>query len=90
MTNSGGLYPAISTKEELLRRLRQRDVPNNIPTLEPGRELVVAVKRRSEEENLKRIAALKNSLDAAHTDFETQQVFSRLGGFAKSRFSNER
>jgi len=90
MDRSSNTHPAISTKEELLRRLRERPVPRSAATLEPGRGFSIEAKQRLDEDNRQRIAVLRSTLDQAHTELETQQVFARLGGYAKARFSNER
>ena len=82
--------PTVSTKEELLRRLRNRSAPNRAATLEPQGGRGSEVKREIEKENRQRIAVLRNSLETAHSELEVNQTFARLGGFAKARFSNER
>ena len=83
-------HPTISTKEELLRRLRIRQTPSSTATLEPGGRLGKIAKRQTDEENRERISNLRNSLGAARRELEEQQVFARLSGFARAQFSNER
>ncbi len=90
MDRNGNAHPAISTKEELLRLLRERSAPRSAATLEPGRGLGINAKRQTDEENHKRIAALRNTLAKAHDNLEEQQTFARLSGFIKARFANER
>lgn len=90
MDKNGDTHPTISTKEELLRRLRERRAPRSAATLEPGRGLTMAAKRQIDEENRNRIAVLRDRLKKAATEVEAQQVFARLGGFAKSNFSQSR
>lgn len=87
---SGNAHPAISTKEELLRRLREQRAPRCSAKLEPGISLTIDARREVDEENRKRIAVLRNTLDKASTEFETQQAFARLGGYSKSNFSKSR
>lgn len=90
MDQNDDTHPTISTKEELLRRLREHPAPRSAATLEPGRVLSMDTRRQVDEENRKRIAVLRDRLEKAALEVETQQVFARLGGYAKSNFSNER
>lgn len=90
MDHRDNAYPAITTKEELLRRLREQRAPLSAAKLEPGRGLAIDARRQVDEENRKRIATLRDRLEKAATEVEAQQVFARLGGYAKSGFSQSR
>jgi len=90
MDQNDDTRPTISTKEELLRRLREQRAPLSAAKLEPARGLAIDARRQVDEENRKRIATLRDRLGKAGTEVEAQQVFARLGGFAKSNFSQSR
>ena len=90
MALKGDGHSMISTKEELMRRLRERTKPTPTVTLEPDDSAAGNVRRVRENEGRMRIARLQASLDAAQSEFQTQQTFARLGGYAKARFDHER
>lgn len=90
MSNLNETHPSISTKHELLTRLREKSVPDCAATLDLDSGVGTDVRRKGEEEGLLRIARLRSSLDSAHDRLERHQAFARLGGYAKAWFSQER
>lgn len=83
-------HPTISTKEELIQRLRHRRKPLVHAELTPTGETLREIARRNDGENERRIARLRNSLEDAGGNLDKQQSFARLGGFAAARFNRER
>lgn len=90
MALKGDGHSTVSTKEELMRRLRERTKPTPTVTLEPDGSVAGDVRRHRDNEGRMRIAKLRSSLVAAQSEFQTQQTFARLGGYAKARFGRER
>lgn len=81
---------AISTKAELLKRLRNRERPGLSVHLTPAGPVAQQIHKEGVCENERRIARLRNSLHKAHAAIELQHSFSRLDGYAVARFSKER
>lgn len=90
MSDPNNTHPVISTKHELLMRLRERSAPDCAATLDLDSNLGVDVRRKGEEERLLRIARLRGSLNSAHDRLDKQQAFARLGGYAKAGFEIKR
>ena len=90
MSDSNDTHPLISTKHELLMRLRERSVPDCEATLDLDSGVGTDVRRKGETERLFRIARLGGSLDSAHDRLDKQQAFARLGGYAKAGFEIKR
>lgn len=79
-----------STKEELLRRLRDRQTPQVENKLTPANDHGGYVRVEVSRENERRIAVLRNSLTKAHEVLDTQHSFARLDGYAAAHFEKER
>lgn len=90
MDRSEGAFPAISTKEELLQRLRYRHKPSVQARPQPSSLDVRDIANAVDHANERRIARLRKGLGQAHSRLEEQHSFARLGGFAASRFNRER
>lgn len=81
---------AITTKAELLQRLRERSKPQVQTQLTPNGPAVSETSKALLRENERRIALLRTSLHDAHDALETQHSFARLSGYAAARFSRTR
>ncbi|WP_411820826.1 hypothetical protein ABFZ85_06480 [Hyphococcus formosus] len=79
-----------STKEELLRRLRDRPMPQISSELSPANDTARYTRLEVNRENERRIAQLRNSLSKAQESFELQHSFVRLDGYAAAQFEKER
>lgn len=82
--------PPISTKFELLQRLRERRKPSAQAVLVPSAVDARSVANEIRNANECRIARLRENLERAHAGLEEQHSFARLDGFAASRFNRER
>ncbi|WBQ11204.1 hypothetical protein L2D01_05330 [Hyphomonadaceae bacterium ML37] len=81
---------SISTKSEMLMRLRTRPKPSASLDLRPAVAITADVHRKIAKENEERIQRLKRSLESARMKAETHHTFSRLGGYSKAQFERAR
>ena len=82
--------PSISTKAEMLDRLRNRPKPALSLEHRPLGGVTQEVHRKVSEENELRIAKLRSSLGDAKQRTETDHTFARLKGFPSAQFDRSR
>ncbi|MEM6413527.1 MAG: hypothetical protein AAF720_02595 [Pseudomonadota bacterium] len=82
--------PKIMTKAELIDRLKKRARPKVEPHLSPSGDSLTNLKAQSDQGNERRIARLRDRLSADSERAQIDQAFSRLEGFARVNFENER
>ena len=82
--------PSISTKAEMLARLRNRPKPVLSMEHRPLGDVTQDVHKKVSEENELRIAKLRNSLGDAKQRAESDHTFSRLRGFPSAQFDRSR
>ena len=82
--------PSISTKAEMLARLRNRPKPVLSVEQRPLGDVTQHVHKKVSEENELRIAKLRNSLGDAKERTETDHTFARLKGFPSAQFDRYR
>ena len=85
-----GTANTITTKAELLKRLREHKNPCVQAHLKPDGPIALQVRKDVAIENDQRIAYLRYSLRGAHDVVELQHSFARLHGYTAARFSKER
>lgn len=82
--------PTISTKAELLQRLRERPAPAAERAYTPDDADATHLKNLSAQSNEERIARLRASLDRSSVSIQRDQAQARLRGYSRAHFEHER